>query len=427
MVINNLHMKGLIKLSCFNSYKGLPKSIYIIFLAQVTNRFGDFVLPFLTLFLVKKMGLDYESAGFAVMLTALSSIPGSFAGGLIADHIGRKKSYALFQLTAGIFVFLCVFFSNPQIIIALICISSFFNGGVRPIMSAIISDVLPAEKRQIGFSISYLGINLGAALGPLVAGFLFSHYIPLIFIGDAITSLIAVILVVLNIKETLPDCNNSQCIRNEEKSEDGNVFTVLLKRPKILIFLIINIFLSFTYTQNVFSLPIMLDHVFGGSGASNYGILISFNAITVLVMTIFVSSKIRKWHPLSAIAMSGLLYAIGFGMITFIHSMLLYILSTLIWTIGEIMCVTNFGVYIANNTPQNFRARFNAVTSLSFAIGAALGTSLMGQYMDILGVRAVWPLVFFLSLLGALGMYVLKIKTEKNVTTLVQNHLPNHN
>jgi MFS family permease len=77
------------------------------------------------------------------------------------------------------------------------------------------------------------------------------------------------------------------------------------------------------------------------------------------------------------------------------------------------MIVTNFGVYISNNTPQNFRARFYAVSSLSFAIGAALGTSLMGKYMDIFGVIAVWPLVFFLALMGASGMYVLKIKTEK--------------
>lgn len=398
-----------------DTYKGLSKSIYIIFLAQVTNRFGDFVLPFLTLFLVKKLGLSYESAGFAVMLTTLSSIPGSFAGGYIADHIGRKKSYALFQLTAGIFLFFCIFFSNPQIIITLICMSSFFNGGVRPIMSAIITDVLPAEKRQIGFSISYLGINLGAALGPLVAGFLFSHYIPLIFIGDAITSLIAVILVLLNIEETLPDYSNNICTRDEEKSEAGNVFTVLLKRPHIIAFLIINIVISFTCTQTIFSLPIMLDHVFGNNGARNYGILISFNAITVLVMTLFVTNKTRKWHPLTAIAMSGLLYAIGFGVITFITSMSLYMLSMFICTIGEIMIATNFGVYIANNTPQNFRARFNAVASLSYAIGAALGTSLMGIYMDVLGVQAVWPLVFFLGVFGAVGMYILKIKTQNNI------------
>ena len=39
----------------------------------------------------------------------------------------------------------------------------------------------------------------------------------------------------------------------------------------------------------------------------------------------------------------------------------------------------------------------------------------MGQYMDILGVKAVWPLVFLLSLFGALEMYVLKIKTEKSI------------
>lgn len=417
---------GLKKLKYFDTYKGLPKSIYIIFLAQVTNRFGDFVLPFLTLFLVKKMGLNYESAGFALMLTSLASIPGSFAGGKIADHFGRVKSYAVFQMTAGIFLFLCVFISNPHIIITLVCLSSFFNGGVRPIMSAIITDVLPAKKRQIGFSISYLGINLGAAVGPLAAGFLFDNYIPLIFIGDAITSLIAVILVVLYIKETLPEYDDSNCIRNEERSEDGNVFTVLLKRPKILIFLIINIFLSFTYTQNVFSLPIMLDNIFGGSGASNYGIIISFNAITVLVMTMFITNKIRKWHPLSAIAFSGILYAIGFGMITFIHSMSFFILSTLIWTIGEIIIVTNFGVYIANNTPQNFRARFSAVASLSFAIGAALGTSLLGQYMDVLGVKAVWPLVFFLALFGSAGMYVLKIKTEKSKETIKSTNNLSH-
>mgnify|MGYP001590902247 CR=1 FL=1 len=405
------------KLKCIDLYKGLSKSIYIIFLAQVTNRFGDFVLPFLTLFLVKKLGLSYQSAGFAVMLTTLSSIPGSFVGGYMADRIGRKKSYALFQLTAGIFLLLCVFFSNPKIIIALICMSSFFNGGVRPIMSAIITDVLPADKRQIGFSISYLGINLGAALGPIVAGFLFSHYIPLIFIGDAITSIIAVILVLLNIEETLPDYNNTNdiCIRDEEKSEVGNVFTVLLNRPHIIIFLIINIFISFTCTQTIFSLPIMLDHVFGNNGARNYGILISFNAITVLVMTLFVTNKIRKWHPLTAIAMSSLFYAIGFGVITFITSMPLYLLSMFICTIGEIMIATNFGVYIANNTPQNFRARFNAVASLSYAIGAALGTSLMGRYMDILGVQAVWPLVFVLGLFGAVGMYILKIKTQNNL------------
>jgi len=399
----------------FGSYRGLPKSVYIIFFAQVINRFGDFVLPFLSLFLVKKLGLSYQSAGVAVMMTSLSTIPGSFVGGKIADHLGRKKSYAFFQLSAGVSLFFCAFLKNPQFIIVLICMSSFFNGGVRPIISAIITDVLPAEKRKMGFSLSYLGINLGVSLGPLVAGFLFNHYIPLIFIGDAITSLIAVILVLINIKETLPDNADNKCINKEERSEEGNVIAVLMRRPKILVFLIINIVLSIVYTQHSFSLPMMLDSVFGSKGASNFGVIMSFNAITVIVMTMAVIHATRKWKPISSIAMAGLLYAIGFGMISFIRSMPLYILSTLIWTIGEIMIVTNFGVYIANNTPQNYRARFNAVSSLSWAIGAALGTSLIGRYMDYFGVYAVWPLIFFLGIIGSGGMYLFKIRTEKAI------------
>lgn len=399
----------------FETYKGLPKSIYVIFFAQIINRFGDFVLPFLTLFLVKKLGLSYESAGFAAMLATLSTIPGSFAGGKIADHFGRKKTYIFFQTTAGVSLFMCIFFSSPNIIILLVCISAFLNGGIRPIISAIITDVLPAEKRQQGFSLSYLGINIGVSLGPLVSGFLFNHYIPLIFIGDAVTSFIAVALVAVNIEETLPKHLDNRNVREEEKSETGNVFMVLLRRKKLLVFLIINTVLSIASTQATFSLPLMLDKVFGTDGARNYGFVMSSNAITVVVMTIFVTRVTKKWNPLSSISLSGILYAAGLGMVAFIHSMPLYILSTYIWTIGEILIATNFGVYIANNTPQNFRARFNAVTQLSWATGSVIGTSLMGIYMSSFGVKAVWPLASCLGLIGAAGMYMLKVKTEKNI------------
>lgn len=386
------------------------------------NRFGDFVMPFLSLFLVKKLGLSYQSAGIAVMLTSLASIPGSFAGGKIADHFGRKKTYAFFQLSAATSLFFCAFLKNPQIIIILVCMSSFFNGGVRPIISAIITDVLPAEKRQIGFSLSYLGINLGVSLGLLVAGFLFNNYTYLAFIGDAITSFIAVALVLINVKETLPDYTESRNLSNEEKSESGNVFSVLLRRPKILVFLLIYIIFSVVYTQHTFSLPMMLDTIFDNNGPSNFGIIMSFNAVTVITTTMFITHAIRKWKPLSAIVMAGLLYTIGFGMITFIRTMPLFILSTFIWTIGEIMTVTNFGVYIANNTPQNYRARFNAISSLSWSTGTILGTSLVGRYMDFFGAKAVWPLVFFLGLLGSAAMYLLKIKTEKTAAEDVQQN-----
>ena len=50
-------------LSTFSIYKGLPSSIYVLFVAEVVNGIGIFVFPFLTLFLTKKLGMSEQSAG----------------------------------------------------------------------------------------------------------------------------------------------------------------------------------------------------------------------------------------------------------------------------------------------------------------------------------------------------------------------------
>jgi MFS family permease len=92
-------------------------------------------------------------------------------------------------------------------------------------------------------------------------------------------------------------------------------------------------------------------------------------------------------------------------MLGLVNSFPLFILSTVIWTIGEILVVTNFGVYMADNSPSNFRARFNAVGSLSWSIGGALGTSIAGIFIQETGLRYIWLLAFILSVCGVIGMY----------------------
>jgi MFS family permease len=95
---------------------------------------------------------------------------------------------------------------------------------------------------------------------------------------------------------------------------------------------------------------------------------------------------------------------IGFGMLGLIHSYYLFILSTIIWTLGEILVVTNFGVYLADNSPSNFRARFSAMGSLSWSIGAALGTSVAEKFIQEAGLNYIWLLTFILSIIGTAGM-----------------------
>jgi len=387
-----------------DTYRGLPRNMYIMFSATIINRFGDFVMPFLTMYLTLKIGLSVEITGIIVTVTSLMGIPSSLIGGKLADELGRRKTYLIAQASAALCLVPCAFLKNPIPIVVFLILSTFFHGVVRPAMNAIITDMLPQGQRQQGFSLQYLGINIGVAIGPIVAGFLFHNFLPLLFIGDAFTSFVALFLIWKNIREVKPEELKKTVYSENEREEKGNIFSSLVKRPHILFFLIAYIIYSFVYTQHRFSLPLTTDEAFGESGASKFGVLMSINAFTVLICTVAVTSFTKRLKPLMNIALAGVFYAVGFGILGLIDSFPMFILSTIIWTIGEILVVTNFGVYLADNSPSNFRARYSAIGSLSWSIGGALGTSIAGKFIQETGLRYIWLLTFILSVIGIVVM-----------------------
>src|SRR5471030_759290 len=279
---------GGLKMNIFNTYKGLPKSVYALFFVQIINRLVDFVFPFLSLLLTQKMNYSYGLTGVIVMTASLVAMPASLLGGKFADQVSRRKTYLVGQTLAALSILICGVIKNSEVIVVFLIISAFFNGFIRPTISAIMADVLVPEKRQVGSSLIYLGINIGVALGPIIAGFLFNNYISLLFILDALTLFVAIFIFHIYIEETKPKIGVKIEKNLKEKEECGNLFQVLLKRPKLMIFLIINMFYSFAYSQITFSLPIMMSNVFTTNGSRNYGYLMSINAITVIFLTVII-------------------------------------------------------------------------------------------------------------------------------------------
>lgn len=371
------------------------------------------MFPFLTLYLTNKLGLSFETTGIIVMVVSIIGIPGSLIGGKFADIFGRKKVYLLAQSLAGILLIPCAFLNTTSVIVICILLATFFNAAVRPSMSSMIADLLPPNKRQFGYSLNYLGINIGVALGPTIAGFLFNHSLPLLFIGDALTSFIAVSLVLFYVAEANP-IKSETVMTHEEKDESGNVIKILLKRPLIVILLFIYVMYNFVYIQHRFSLPIMLNHKFLAQGSEKFGLLMSINALTVIILTIGITNITKRFKSLTNMGIAGVLYALGFGMIGEIDTFSMYIVSTILWTMGEILMTTNFGVYLANNSPRNYRARFSAIGNLSNSLGGALGTSFMGIYIGLMGINSVWSFTFVIASISAVLMFSLSIFSSQN-------------
>lgn len=397
-----------------NNYKGLPKEMYVICFATLINRLGDFVVPFLALYLTQKIGMTVGATGVIVTLSSVVGIPASILGGKISDMFGRKKIYTYAQSIAAVTLIPCAFTQNVSITIICLLASTFFNGFVRPAFQSMIQDILCKKDRQAGFSLNYLAINAGVAIGPIIAGFLFNNLLPILFLGDALTSLIAVFLVWKNIKETYMANNKVKVENKAEAVEKGNTFQMLWKRPVLSLFLVLYIVYNFIYAQHKFSLPMTLNAQFNNEGAKLFGYIMSINAVTVLVLTIFIGFITKRNHQLTNMAFTGILYAIGFGMIGYIDNFTFFIISTIIWTLGEILSSISSGVYVANNSPSNYRARLNAIMNLGKFLGIALSTSFSGAYIQIYGCKTLWFLVFIISKIAGVLMFILKVFSVKS-------------
>ena len=387
------------------SYSGLDRSIYFLCLAQVVNSIGHFVHPFLTMFLTRKIGMDPVEAGTYVMLSAAAWVPGSLLGGKIADQIGRKRILVLFQSLAAAVLVPCAFLGVSRVIPWLLIGSSFLNGVAEPVNDAMITDLTVAEQRKGAFSLLYLSHNIGFALGPMIAGFLFNRYLPWIFLGDAITTGIAVVLIALFIKESAPSEQQIEESfaedRSSERAERGSLIRVLLKRPFLVAFMFVHMILSFVYSQTAFSLPLQLSKVFAEQGPRWYGTIMSFNAVVVIILTTFVIHSTERIKPALTVAIASLFFAVGFGTIGLVRTVPLLLLSTLVWTVGEILEATNTSVYVANHAPITHRGRINAIAPIIMWSGFGLGPPLSAQFIEHYSLTGIWPLCFALSVLAA--------------------------
>ncbi len=81
-------------------YSELPKGVYILFIAKIINSLGNFILPFLTLFLTDKLSFSVQNTGEILLVNSVFLGFGSIRGGKLADYFGRKKllllSFVLF-------------------------------------------------------------------------------------------------------------------------------------------------------------------------------------------------------------------------------------------------------------------------------------------------------------------------------------------
>jgi POT family proton-dependent oligopeptide transporter len=159
---------------------GHPRGLTTLFFTELWERFSYYGMrAILVLYMVAPaseggLGLDTQRAasiyGTYTMAAYLTAIP----GGYVADRfLGARLAVLVGGIVIAIGHFSMAVPSTPLFYLGLVLIA-LGTGLLKPNISQMVGGLYAADdpRRDGGFSIFYMGINLGAALSPIVCGFL---------------------------------------------------------------------------------------------------------------------------------------------------------------------------------------------------------------------------------------------------------------
>ena len=119
-------------------------------------------------------GIDRETAGAIYGLYTGAVFLGSLPGGWIADRlIGQRNAVFWGGIVIMLGNFILAIPATPPVFYLGLAVITVGVGLLKPNISAIVGSLyegMPGARRDAGFSIFYMGINLGALLAPLIAG-----------------------------------------------------------------------------------------------------------------------------------------------------------------------------------------------------------------------------------------------------------------
>lgn len=162
------------------TFLGHPRGLSTLFFTEMWERFSYYGMrALLILFMTAKvddggLGLDIRLAGVIYGIYTALVYMTNLPGGWIADRfIGARKAVFIGGIIITLGHISLMFNGLPFFYLGLLLVI-IGTGLLKPNVSTMVGDLYTKEdkRRDAGFSIFYMGINLGAFIAPLICGYL---------------------------------------------------------------------------------------------------------------------------------------------------------------------------------------------------------------------------------------------------------------
>jgi len=402
--------------STFNEY---PRKFWVIVGASFIDRIGGtLIFPFFALYITQKFNVGMTEAGVLIGVFSFAGLIGNLIGGALTDRFGRKVMVlfglvfsALSSVTMGLVNDLAVFY-------VLAVVVGFLSDIAGPAWQAMVADILPEDKRADGFGVLRVVGNLAWIFGPTIGGLMAARSFLLLFIMDAITSLITAAVIYRYIPETKPEPTEAAEVESIMATFGG--YAKVLRDRLYIIYIVVSMLMIVVYIQMYNTLSVYLRDEHGVS-TQGYGFLLTMSAVTVILFQFPTTRIVKRYSPMLMMAIGALFYMIGFSMYGIVSLYILFVLAMVVITVGEMIVMPVGQALAANFAPADMRGRYMALFSLAWAVPATFGPATAGVILDNYNPNLVWYLGGFLCALAAVGFLGLHVATRERFTKMEES------
>jgi MFS family permease len=287
------------------------RNLVALWFAEFTAIFGfSFAFPFLSIFISQDLGvsqghdLDLWTAA-AGSVSGLTMAIASPIWGVLGDRYGRKPMLIRSMLGGAITVGLIFFVQTPIQLVALRFIQGATSGTVAA-ATALVAVETPRQRVGWALGVVTSAVALGSAIGPVVGGLAAAAFgLRLVFLGGGILLLIAMIPVVMIVRESP--------LKPRDRSRPG-MLELIKQRPGALPSLAILIgaqgLVTVVNTATQQLLVLRLIEMVGRAAATVTGIAFGVAGLTNSVSAIGYTTVTRRIGYVNALTIASMLLAV---------------------------------------------------------------------------------------------------------------------
>ncbi len=328
--------------------------------------------------------------------------------GTLADRVGRKP-IVLLSLAGFIATNIVLALVNiPLVFILIRFIEGVLVSGLFPASTAMVGDVVPAERQGRWIGLLTTAQAAGIALGPAIGGFLYQAFgFSAPFLICAGIALVASLLALFMLPETLPDhvrelvrVRGREKRRDQKAAVDPSMRLSLLVRAFLLL-LILDVGLAFIYPFVLPQYPFYFENILHYS-AAQYGVIYSAYGLSLAVFPILLGRVGEIFPKKQLIVIGSLLSAVLNVAMLWLHNYVLIIIASIVTGLGSALLIPALGVIYLSATNEHNRSQVMGIRGTAVSLGSLLGPLLLAVFANWLTPSISFALGSLISLACAL-------------------------